>query len=55
MSWFRKTEASMGQGRTYQVLPVGAVDINAALIGIDACALVDLLFQTLEPQDAREY
>ncbi len=45
----------MGQGSTYQILPVGAVDIDEALIGIHPRALVDSFLQTFQSQNTGQY
>ncbi len=42
----------MRQGGADQVLPAGAVDIDVALIGIHARALIDPLLKSFEPQNA---
>ena len=45
----------MGQGRTHQILPVGAVNIDEALIGIDPYAFIDPFLQTFQSQNTRQY
>ena len=47
-----QADAPVRQGSADQVLPAGAVDIDVALIGIHARALIDPLLKAFEPQNA---
>ncbi len=47
-----ETEAPVRKGSADEVFPVGAVDVDAALPGVDPRPSVDALLQPLEAQDA---
>ena len=47
-----QAHAAVRHRRADQVLPAGAVDIDVALIRINARALIDPLLEAFEPQDA---
>jgi len=45
----------VGEGRTYESLLVGTVNIDEAFIGIDPRAFIDPVLKTFQPQNARQY